>query len=320
MSDDAMGAGLAALDEQASRDVRKVWHEGRWWFSIIDVIGLLTDSSQPRRYWTDLKRRVTDEGFREVYAKCVQLKMAAPDGKQRLTDAADTETMLRIIQSIPSPKAEPFKQWLARVGSERLEEIEAPERAADRMRRLYRQRGYAEDWIRARLQSVITREELTEEWRERGAKEGREFAILTDLLHRGAFDLTTEEHKTLKDLRKRDNLRDSMTPLELALTILTETTATALHQTHDAHGLGELAADAHEAGEVGGAARRDVESRIGHPVVTSENYRSLTASATQPELLGAGPASAAAPAGGDGGADGADDDPPGYSTTATETE
>jgi hypothetical protein len=184
LRDDASGVNLIALDEQASERVRKTWHEGRWWFSIIDVVGLLTDAPKPRQYWFDMKRRIDDEGFAELSAKCRQLKMEAPDGKQRLTDAADTETMLRIIQSIPSPKAEPFKQWLARVGSERLEEIEAPERAADRMRRLYRQRGYSEEWIRARLQSIITRDELTDEWRERGATEGREFAVLTDILHR----------------------------------------------------------------------------------------------------------------------------------------
>jgi hypothetical protein len=137
------------LEEQASREIRKVWHEERWFFSVNDVIGLLTEAPKPRMYWADMKRRIQDEGFVEVLAKCQQLKMRAPDGKERLTDAADTETMLRLIQSIPSPKAEPFKQWLARVGVERLAEIEAPERAADRMRQLYRQRGYSEEWIRA---------------------------------------------------------------------------------------------------------------------------------------------------------------------------
>lgn len=280
VSGDSTLTQLEELDEQAGREIRKVWHEGRWFFSVIDVIGLLTDSAQPRRYWTDLKRRTADEGFREVYAKCVQLKMKASDSKERLTDAADAETILRVIQSIPSPKAEPFKAWLARVGAERLEEIETPERAADRMRQLYRQRGYSEEWIRARLQSIITRDELTEEWRERGAREGREFAVLTDILHRGTFEVSTEEHKAVKALKKRDNLRDSMTPLELALTILSETTATALHQAHDAQGMGALSSDAREAGEVGGAARRDVEARLGRPVVSAENHETLTANVT----------------------------------------
>lgn len=285
MSDDEQGMALSALDEQAEQQVRRTLHDGRWFFSVIDVIGLLTDAPKPRMYWADMKRRVVTEGFTEVLAKCQQLRMIASDGKERLTDAADAETMLRIIQSIPSPKAEPFKAWMARVGAERLEEIESPERAADRMRQLYRRRGYNEEWIRARLQSIVTRDELTEEWRERGAHEGREFAILTDILHRGTFAVSTEEHKAVKALKKRDNLRDSMTPLELALTILSETTATALHQAHDSQGMANLSADTQEAGEVGGAARRDVETRIGRPVVSAENHRSLTAPAQQGQLF-----------------------------------
>ncbi len=232
-----------------------------------------------------MKRTIQTEGFAEVSGKIRQLKMKASDGKERLTDAADAETMLRIIQSIPSPKAEPFKVWLARVGAERLEEIESPELAADRMRQIYRQRGYSEEWIRARLQSIVTRDELTEEWRDRGAREGREFAILTDILHRGTFEVSTEEHKAVKSLKKRDNLRDSMAPLELALTILSETTATALHQAHDSQGMVGLSADTQEAGEVGGAARRDVEARIGRSVVSGENHRSLTAPAQQGQLF-----------------------------------
>jgi BRO family protein len=193
---------LAALDEQASRDVRKLWHEGRWFFSVIDVVGLLTDNPKPRQYWYDMKRNIHDEGFTELSENIRQLKMRAPDGKQRLTDTADAATMLRIIQSIPSPKAEPFKQWLARVGAERLEEIEAPERAADRMRKLYRQRGYSDEWVRARLQSIVARDELTAEWRERGASEGREFAILTDLLHHGTFDVSRASTRLSKRSRR----------------------------------------------------------------------------------------------------------------------
>lgn len=287
MSDgDAQDMRLEALEEEASRQVRKVMYEGRWFFSVIDVVGLLTESARPRAYWDAMKRRLADdEGFREVSTNCRQLKMTAPDGKQRLTDCADTETLLRIIQSIPSPRAEPFKQWLARVGSERLAEIEAPERAADRMRALYHARGYSDEWIRARLQSIVARDELTSEWRERGAHEGREFAQLTEALERGTFDVSTAEHKAIKALHSRDNLRDSMTPLELALTILSETTATALHQAHDSQGMPALTADAREAGDVGGAARRDVEARLGRPVVSSENARSLTARATQPGLF-----------------------------------
>lgn len=280
---DAMALDL--LDEQAEKQVRRVWHEGRWFFSVVDVVGLLTDSAQPRRYWTDMKRRIQDEGFSELYAICVQLKMKSADGKHYLTAAADTETMLRIIQSIPSPKAEPFKQWLARVGYERLEEVEQPERAADRMRQVYRAKGYSDEWINARLQSIMTRDELTAEWHERGAQEGREFALLTEVLHTGAFDVSTDEHKQVKELKKRENLRDNMTPLELALTILSEATATELHQTRDSQGMLELQHDADEAGEVGGAARRDIEARTGRPVVSSENAKSLTARAEQARLF-----------------------------------
>lgn len=273
-------------DEQAEQQVRRVWHEKRWFFSVVDVIGLLTDAPKPRLYWADMKRRIQDEGFRELLAFCQQLKMRSPDGKQRLTDAADTETTLRIIQSIPSPKAEPFKQWLARVGTERLEELEDPSRAADRMRQLYKQCGYTDEWIDKRLQGIVTRDGLTTEWHERGAEEGREFAILTDILQRGTFDLTTEQHKGLKSLKKRDNLRDSMTGLELALTMLSEASATVLHQVHDSHGFGELQSDAHEAGEVGGAARKDIEERTGQSAVSRENYKTLTTPARQGELFG----------------------------------
>lgn len=211
--------------------------------------------------WVDLKRRLADdEGFIEVHARCVQLKMPAADGKQRLTDCADQETLLRIVQSIPSPKAEPLKRWLAKVGAERIEEIETPERATNRMRQLYRQRGYTDEWIRVRLQSIVTRDELTQEWRDRGAHERREFAALTEILHTGTFDLSTDEHEGMKALKKRDNLRDNMTPLELALITLSEATATALHQEHGSHGMGELSDDARRAGRVGGTARQDVES------------------------------------------------------------
>ncbi|MGH2486043.1 MAG: BRO-N domain-containing protein, partial [Ktedonobacterales bacterium] len=175
--DETTGLPVPSDDETGEEQIRRVWHDDRWYFAIIDVIGMLTESQIPRRYWTDMKRRLGDvEGFSEVYAKCVQLKMLAADGKQRLTDAADTETLLRIIQSVPSPKAEPFKRWLARVGTERLEEAENPELAADRMRQLYRARGYSDEWIDRRLQGIVVRDELTTEWRERGAAEGRQFA------------------------------------------------------------------------------------------------------------------------------------------------
>ncbi len=275
MADDDAGAVLPFDDDAASEHIRRAWHDGRWFFSVIDVVGLLTEVSKPRQYWFDMKRTIHDEGFREVSEKIRQLKMEAPDGKQRLTDAADTETMLRIVQSIPSPKAEPVKQWLARVGTERLEEMEHPELAADRLRQQYRALGYSDEWIDRRLQGIVIRDELTEEWRERGAREGRQFAALTDTLHHGTFDISASEHRVVKQIGQRQNLRDSMTTMELLLTALSEETAKELHQARDSRGFGELRRDASEAGEVGGAARRDIEARTGRPVVSAENYKTL---------------------------------------------
>jgi len=239
---------------------------------VIDVVGVLTESERPRKYWNDLKRRLSEEeGFSEVSAKIGQLKMEAPDGKMRVTDAADAETMLRIIQSIPSPKAEPIKQWLARVGTERLAEIDDPSLAVERARMEYLQKGYSDDWIEKRLQSIAIREQLTDEWRERGAHEDRQFAKLTGILHEGTFEVKVQEHKQIKSLSSRHNLRDSMTTLELLLTGLAEETSKTLHQARDSQGMRALEKDAHEAGEVGGAARRDIEQRSGQPVVSAEN-------------------------------------------------
>lgn len=201
--------------------------------------------------------------------------MLAPDGRQRLTDAANEETLLRIIQSIPSPKAEPFKQWLAQVGHERLEEMRNPALAADRMRREYAALGYTDEWIAQRLKGVLVRDDLTQEWRERGAHEGREFAALTDTIHTGTFDLSTAQHRQTKHIGARANLRDSMTNMELILTALGEETAKALHQAHDSEGFTELHADAREAGGVAGATRQDIEARTGRPVVSAENYKTL---------------------------------------------
>jgi hypothetical protein len=246
---------LAIFDGQAETRIRKVWHNGQMWYSIVDVIGLLTDSPAPRQYWGNVKARMTDEGAQQTLSHCLQLKMPAADGKQRLTDAADAETILRIVESVPSPKAEPFKVWLAGVGSERLQEMGDPSLAADRVRRDYERMGYPSEWIRARLENVATRDELTTEWRERGAREGREFAVLTDTLSRGTFDLTTAAHKAVKGLRGSANLRDNMTTLEIALTTLAEATSTAIHQANESQGMGELRRDAQEAGDIAGAAR-----------------------------------------------------------------
>lgn len=277
MADGQQGdAQLSIFDAEATAQIRHVWHEGRWFFSVIDVVGLLTDARIPRNYWSDLKRRLAeDEGFTELHAQIVQLKMLASDGKQRLTDAADAETLLRIVQSIPSPKAEPLKQWLARVGTERLREMESLALAVDRLQQEYRRLGYDEDWIGQRLLNIVTRDELTEEWQQRGAEEGKQFAALTDTLHRGTFDVGVRDHQAIKHIGRAQNLRDSMTRVELALSTLAEATAAELHQTRDSQGYEALRSDTQEAGEVGGAARRDIEGRTGHPVVSGENYKTL---------------------------------------------
>jgi DNA-damage-inducible protein D len=188
--------------------VRRIWRNETWYFSVVDVIEILTDSNIPSRYWSDLKRRVSKEsGNNELYAKCVKLKFLAPDGKERPTDCADTATLLRIIQSIPSPKAEPFKNWLAQVGAERIQEIENPELGIERIRNLYKSKGYADEWIDERIKGIETRKYLTDEWKERGVADGVEYAILTAEIAKATFGLTPSEHSDLKNL-KRHNLRD----------------------------------------------------------------------------------------------------------------
>jgi DNA-damage-inducible protein D len=272
---------VALFQEKA---VRRIWYQDRWFFSVIDVIAILTDSPNPRRYWSDLKRDLETEGFSEVYAQSVQLKMEAPDGKMRVTDAADTTTLLRIIQSVRSPKAEPFKRWLAEVGAQRLEEIENPELAMERMRALYEAKGYPKDWIEKRMRGIAVRNELTEEWEQRGAREGLEYAILTNEIAHATFGISIQEHKEYKSL-KRENVRDHMTDLELILTMLGEATATRLHQDRDTQGFPDLQVDAREAGEVAGSTRRDIEQRTNTKVVSSENYLHLKEGKKQPKQL-----------------------------------
>ncbi len=267
------------------RGIRRTWLDGRWFFSVIDVVGLLTESSQPRVYWGQLKGRLAAEGADQLFPNLKQLRMEAEDGKQRLTDCADAETMLRIVQSIPSPKAEPVKHWLATVGAERIEELENPALAIDRARQYYLAQGYSQEWITQRLRSIVTRDDLTAEWSERGAQEGREFTILTDTLHRGTFDITTAEHKAVKALKKRDNLRDSMSLVELALTSLAEATAAELHRVHDSQGFPRLQGDTQQAGRIAGDTRRQIEEQTHRPVVSSENYKTLTQPSQQTQLL-----------------------------------
>ncbi len=274
-------ASVALFQEKT---VRRVWHEGKWFFSVIDVIAVLTDSSRPRKYWSDLKVRLKTEGYIEVSEKIGQLKMVSSDGKQYLTDATDTATLLRIIQSIPSPKADPFKRWLAEVGTQRLEEIENPEVAMERMRELYEQKGYPKDWIEKRMRGIAVRNELVDEWEQRGAKEGLEYAILTNEIAQATFGMNIQDHKAYKSL-KRENLRDHMTDLELILTMLGEATATRLHQDRDTQGFSDLQIDTREAGEVAGNTRRDIEQRTGTRVVSPTNYHHLTGGKKQQRRL-----------------------------------
>jgi len=255
--------------------IRRQWDEEKelWYFSIIDMVQILTGSTIPRRYWSDLKAKLKSEGS-EVYEKIVQLKIIAEDGKKRETDMADTEAMLRILQSIPSPKAEPFKLWLARVGYERLEETADPELAINRALKTYLAKGYSKEWVNLRLKSIEIRKDLTDEWGIRGVKEGLEFAILTDEITKAWTGLTTREYKSLKDLKK-ENLRDNMSNLELVLNMLAETATTEISNKKEPKDLGENKQIAREGGNVAGNARKDIEKKTGKSVLTNKNAKQL---------------------------------------------
>lgn len=255
-----------------SKEIRRIWHNEEWHFSVIDVVEVLSQSKNPRRYWSDLKRKLKKEGFNQLYEQIVQLKLEASDGKSYKTDTANTETMFRIIQSIPSPKAEPFKRWLAKVGYERIQEIENPELAAERARQYYRDLGYSEEWITKRLQSVEIRGKLTDEWQNRGVKEGLEYAILTAEISKATFGLSPSEYKKLKDL-KRENLRDNMTDLELIFTMLGETTTRNEAKKRDAKGFEENRKAAKEGGAAAGDALEAYEKRTGEKVVSDKNFK-----------------------------------------------
>lgn len=260
------------------RRIRRVWDEEKelWYFSVVDVVRALTeqpDYQKARNYWNKLAERLRKEGSESV-TKCQRLKLEASDGKFYLTDAADTETMLRVIQSVPSPKAEPFKLWLARVGYERLEETADPELAINRALKTYLQKGYSQEWINQRLKSVEIRKALTDEWETRGVKEGLEFAILTDEITKAWTGLTTKEYKKLKNLKK-ENLRDNMTNLELVLNMLAETATTEISQKREPKNLDENKKVAKEGGSVAGNARQDIEKRTGNKVITGRNTKQL---------------------------------------------
>jgi len=256
-----------------SRQIRSQWSESeqKWYFAIIDVIEILTESANPRRYWSDLKRKLTSEGFSQLYEIIVQLKMISSDGKKYITDCANAKGLLRIIQSIPSPKAEPFKLWLAQVGSDRLDEIENPELATQRTRELYKLKGYPDDWIEKRMRSIAIREELTEEWKNRGVKEQIEYAILTAEISKATFGMTPSEYKKLKSL-KSQNLRDHMTDLELIFSMLGEASTTKVTRAKNAKGFIENKEAAQIGGRIAGNALKELEKESGEKVITSENY------------------------------------------------
>ena len=280
---------LVVFQEQA---IRRTWHQDQWWFSVVDVCQVLTGSVDASAYWRKLKQRLGAEGS-EVVTFCHGLKLLAPDGKQRITDCANTEGLFRIIQSIPSPKAEPFKRWLAQVGYERVREIEDPELAGARARELYEAKGYPKDWIEKRLRSIHVRGALTAEWKQRGVTEGLEYSILTAEIARATFGVTPGDHKKLKGLQKAKaaNLRDHMTDLELIFTMLGEASTTEIATRRDAHGFEQNKTAAKEGGNVAGNARRELEAKSGTAVVSRANYLSLsegTASfftARQPDAL-----------------------------------
>ena len=252
--------------------IRTAWdaEKEEWYFSIIDVISVLTGTANPRRYWSDLKRKLKAEGANELYERIVQLKMLSSDGKRYKTDVANTEQLLRIIQSIPSPKAEPFKAWLAMVGKERIEETIDPEQAIDRALDTYLKKGYSEEWIHQRLLAIRIRNELTDEWKKRGVQKGKEYAILTDEISRAWSGMTTGQYKRLKGLTK-ENLRDNMTDLELVLTMLAEASTTDISKTAKPQTFEENKQVAKRGGKVAGIARHALEAETGKPVITEKN-------------------------------------------------
>ncbi|BBM52606.1 hypothetical protein JMUB3935_1585 [Leptotrichia trevisanii] len=254
------------------KKIRSVWDNEKeeWYFSVVDVVGALTDSVNARDYWYKMKKRMTDEEKSELSTICRQLKLKAPDGKMRLTDVADIQGIFRIIQSIPSPKAEPFKMWLAQVGKDRIDEITDPELTIDRALETYLKKGYSKEWINQRLQAIQVRKELTDAWQEHGVKKGIEYAILTDEISKAWSGMATREYKDLKGLKK-ENLRDNMSTLELVLNMLAEATTTELTNIHNPNGLEENKKVAKRGGTIAGNTRKEIEADTGRSVITTKN-------------------------------------------------
>jgi prophage antirepressor-like protein len=257
------------------KEVRRVWHDEQWHFAVVDVVSILSGSANPQVYWRVLKKRLIDEGSNETVTKCNALKMVAEDGKMRLIDAGNLEVIFRIIQSIPSPKAEPFKQWLARVGQERIEEIQNPELAVNRAKEIYDKKGYPKEWVDKRMRGIAVRNTLTDEWKERGVSKGLEYAILTDEIYKATFEKSAKEYMDYKNLDKKvgDNLRDHMGDIELILTMLGEATTTKITTEEDSHGLDKLKKDAQIGGSVAGRTRKDIEIQTGKKVISRDNFK-----------------------------------------------
>ena len=258
-----------------TQKVRSLWDDEKekWYFSIIDVMSVLTESVDAPAYWRKLKQRLKEEG-NETVTNCHALKMKAPDGKMRMTDVADTEQLFRLIQSVPSPKAEPFKLWLAKMGRERIDEIEDPEIGFDRLMETYLKKGYSKEWINQRLKSIEVRKELTDEWDKRGVKKGQEYAILTDEITKAWTGITTKQYKQLKDLKK-ENLRDHMTNLELVLNMLAEATTTEISKKKAPKTFNESKIIAKQGGTIAGNTRKEIEAKTGYKIVTGKNAKSL---------------------------------------------
>ena len=270
---DLLHEGETQLALFKNKEIRQVFHNGEWYFSIIDVVEAVTGSDRPRKYWNDLKiQLVENEGFSELSDNIGQLKMKSSDGKNYLTDAVNVETVFRIVQSIPSKNAEPFKKWLAKVGYERIQEIQNPEIAIKRAMLTYKTKGRDDAWINQRVKTIISRKELTDEWSQRGINKGKEYAILSDTISKETFEKKVQEHKDLKGLKKHHSLRDHMSPLELALTMLGETATAELAKNQDAQGFYQNKDVAKAGGKIAGGARKNIESKIKKPVVTKNNF------------------------------------------------
>ncbi|OGH18932.1 MAG: phage antirepressor protein [Candidatus Levybacteria bacterium RIFCSPHIGHO2_12_FULL_38_12] len=253
------------------KEIRKTIYNNEWWFSVIDVVKVLTGTDRQRKYWNDLKVKLVKEGYVELSEKIGQLKLESSDGKKYLTDCASTETIFRIIQAIPSPKAEPLKRWLARIGYERIREIEDPELATKRTRALYKAKGYPDDWVEKRMRGIAIREELTDEWDKRGAKMQKDYEILTAEISKATFGVTPSQYKKLKSL-KRENLRDHMDDFELIFTMLGERATTEIHRNENSKGVPKLRSDAKAGGDIAGGARKKLEKRLKRSIVSRENY------------------------------------------------